>query len=258
MRAIDMSGGHIDEPKRSKVGHLRSDKVAVSVAREIVRDLAGVARGTMLPSESTMLDTYAVSRGSLREALRILEVQGLIQIRPGPGGGPVLIGPESASLGKTETLFFHLVGAKYLDLLHAQAVLEPTTARLAADNPDRPALAPLERFVSLDLRDPDDPVVYLRHTAEFHNTMIAVCGNPVLSIVTRSLRDITTKRIGQEVSSTDSERRAIVDVHSRIARAILAGKPALAEALMVDHMHVYCDRLIERKSVMLREIVDWQ
>lgn len=257
MGDIVILGERTGEPERPKFGHLRADKVAVSVAHEIVRDLAGLEPGSMLPSEATMLGTYAVSRGSLREALRILEVQGLIQIRPGPGGGPVFIGPESASLGRTETLFFHLLGAKYLDLLKAQAVLEPTIARVAAANPDRRSLDLLESFVDLDLADPEDPVLYKTYTTGFHNTMIGVCGNPILAMITRSLRDITTSRIGPEVYSTETERQDIVEVHGRIASAILAGKEAMAEALMADHMQVYCNRLIERKSEILGETVDW-
>lgn len=236
----------------------RSDKVAVSVAREIVRDIAGLERGAMLPSESSMLDSYAVSRGSLREALRILEVQGLITIKPGPGGGPVLVGPESASLGKTQTLFFHLLGARYCDLLNAQAVLEPTIARLAATNSDRSRMTLVQHFVDIDLVGSDDPKLYHSFALGFHSTLIAACGNPILTLLAQSVRDITLSKIDGQVFSADGERQEIIDAHSRIAKAVLTGNGALAEALMADHMHIYCERIMTRKAGLVDEVVDWQ
>ena len=68
----------------------RGEKVASRVARLIVREIVDSERrpGDALEAESQMLQRLGVSRGSLREGLRILETQGLIAIRPGPGGGP--------------------------------------------------------------------------------------------------------------------------------------------------------------------------
>ncbi|MFP5306271.1 MAG: FadR/GntR family transcriptional regulator, partial [Gammaproteobacteria bacterium] len=70
----------------------RNMKTSEVVALQIVRDI--VARqlkpGDKLPLEAELLKNYRVSRSSLREALRLLEVQDLISIRPGPGGGTVV------------------------------------------------------------------------------------------------------------------------------------------------------------------------
>ena len=68
----------------------RADKVSEVVARAIVHDIVsrGLEPGATLPSEAVMLARFQVGRASLREALRILEVHGLITIKPGPGGGP--------------------------------------------------------------------------------------------------------------------------------------------------------------------------
>ena len=63
----------------------------VLLAVMIVRDIVSRNRGPgdTLPSEAAMLAHYRVSRASLREALRLLEVQELIRLKPGPGGGPI-------------------------------------------------------------------------------------------------------------------------------------------------------------------------
>ncbi len=66
----------------------RSEVVAHRIAQAIASD--GLIHGDRLPPESAMLSQYGVSRASLREALRMLEVQGLLNLRPGPGGGPIV------------------------------------------------------------------------------------------------------------------------------------------------------------------------
>ena len=114
-------------------------KTAEGFARDLVRDIVsrGLQAGDKLPSEAVMLEDYGLSRESLREGLRLLEVQGLITIRRGPGGGPIVGHLDPASLGRTSTLYFHLAGATYRELLEAWIVLEPILAGRAARNPDR-------------------------------------------------------------------------------------------------------------------------
>ena len=87
-------------------GALRGLKTSESVARDIVHDIvtAGLQDGDGLPSEAAMLQQYGVSRESLREGLRLLEVQGLIRIRRGPGGGPIVGSLDPANMGRTSTL----------------------------------------------------------------------------------------------------------------------------------------------------------
>ena len=72
-----------DQPRRTA-------KTAETVSAAIVHDVVSrrLAPGDMLPSEAAMLSQYKVSRASLREGLRLLEVQGLIRLKPGPAAGP--------------------------------------------------------------------------------------------------------------------------------------------------------------------------
>src|SRR4029078_1313915 len=70
-----------------------SEVVAFAVARDIVDH--GLQSGDGWLLEAEMVEQYHVSRESLREALRLLEAQGIVSIRRGPGGGPGL-GPAAA------------------------------------------------------------------------------------------------------------------------------------------------------------------
>ena len=123
-------------------GALRTLKTSESVARDIVDDIVRrqLGEGDGLPSEAAMLEQYGVSRESLREGLRLLEVQGLISIRRGPGGGPIVGSVDPANLGRTSTLYYHLAGATYDELFDAWEAAEIAIAELAARNPDRQAV----------------------------------------------------------------------------------------------------------------------
>src|SRR5689334_20839210 len=70
----------------------RRPKTSETIAQQILGDMVAedTQPGTSLPAEATMMARYGAGRGSVREALRILEVHGLLTIKTGPGGGPVL------------------------------------------------------------------------------------------------------------------------------------------------------------------------
>ena len=70
----------------------RPQKTALIVAKRVVEDIykSGQSAGDRLPPERVMLEHYGVGRGTLREALRFLELQGVLTLKPGPGGGPVI------------------------------------------------------------------------------------------------------------------------------------------------------------------------
>src|SRR4051794_39628144 len=103
------SGGDNNQPivKAPVPWGPRTEKVAAILARQIVRDIATrqLPPGSSLEPEGIMLERYGVSRASLREALRILETQGLITIKPGPGGGPIVSAVDAAEFGRMSTLY---------------------------------------------------------------------------------------------------------------------------------------------------------
>ena len=115
-----------------------------------------------------MLATYQLGRASLREALRILEVHGLILIRPGRGGGPVVANFSSRDFGRMATLHFHVGRATFRDLVQARMVMEPVMAGLAAQRLDDVAKdeldAALARMRSAMTVEDDDQ--YIEHRPE--------------------------------------------------------------------------------------------
>jgi DNA-binding FadR family transcriptional regulator len=254
-----MASGPATAERKSGLAR-RSDKIAELVAREIVRDIAGrqLEPGTVLPSETIMQATYSVGRASLREALRILEVQGLIQIKPGPGGGPVVSEVSSQEFGRMATLYFHMSGATFRELVEARLIMEPVMAGLAARRQDAEGLKRLKASVhaSEDMAIVDDPE-YLKMSTEFHGIVAGISGNKILDIFGRSIKDVFTERVSGMIFPVSARDRVRTD-HEAIAQAILRGQPARAERLMRAHMEEFAEFITQRYPGLLDEVVDWR
>jgi GntR family transcriptional regulator, transcriptional repressor for pyruvate dehydrogenase complex len=238
----------------------RGEKVAVIIAREIVHDIVdrGLTAGAKLPAESDMLDKLAVGRATLREALRILEVQGLISIRPGPGGGPVVVGATSRDFGSMATLFYQMCGATFRELVEARQIVEPLMARLAAERRDAEDMVRLRaaidaaRVAAVEV-DKD----WTRTSSDFHGVVAGLSGNRVLDLFGEALKDVWTERISGTVFPSQS-REQVREDHEAIARAIADGDGAEAERLMREHMIEFSGFVAERSSGLLDEVVDWR
>ncbi|KSZ55998.1 GntR family transcriptional regulator [Rhodococcus pyridinivorans KG-16] len=221
---------------------LRPLKAAEVVARDVVRDITakGLQPGDCLPSEAQMLQTYGVSRESLREGLRLLEVQGMISIRRGPGGGPIVGTVDSANLGRMEALFYHLAGATYDELFEAWLFAESTLARLAATNPDAALREQvMEPYLSGDVEDAEheDLEVYLSGHEGFHGAVSGLTGNRVFQLTFRAYGQVVAHHLST-VGDVHVRKlhRKLADDHLKLAQAIVDGNGDLASTLMHDHL----------------------
>jgi DNA-binding FadR family transcriptional regulator len=239
---------------------LRSLKAAEGVARDIVDDIvtAGLKEGDGLPSEAAMLTQYGVSRETLREGLRLLEVQGLISIRRGPGGGPIVGAVDPANLGRTSTLYYHLAGATYGELFEAWVFSECLTAELAAMNPDRPAVREaMEPFLVLPepkAEDLDEFVV--RHT-NFHSAVASLARNRVLQLSLMVVGQIITHHVAVNADPR-SARDTIEHDHAEIAAAIIARRRKRARDAMEAHIRAVTDFYRAELGPQMSDIIEWR
>ena len=202
-----------------------SERVALDIVHDIVAQ--GLHVGDRLPLEAAMVEQYDVSRASLREALRLLEVQGLIRLKPGPGGGPVVGSVKASHLARTATLYFHLDASTYGQLMATQVLLEPLCAQLAARNPeshDRDDA--VLRRARLRVRDE-----LSAHTSTFHNEVYRLSANPVLALVTSAITSIVADHVVATMDPVQL-RGDILDEHAALARAIARGHADRAARLM--------------------------
>lgn len=237
----------------------RADKVAEKIARRILRDI--VARslplGSKLPSEALMLQRYEVGRASLREALRILEVYGLIWIKPGPGGGPVVADVNSVDFGRSATFFYHAVSAPLHSLVESRVYIEPLLARLAAERLTDGTATALRGSLAHEEASLAEPgALELPHDNRFHNVVASMSGNRVLSLFGQSLVDIYIERIRPAL--TVQHRRRTHDTHKAIAAAILSRHANKAERLMRAHLDDVAGTFCKHFAGFADEIIDWR
>ena len=237
----------------------RATKVATSVAREILHDIVdrGLAPGSKLPSEVEMAQSLDVARASLREGLRILEVYGLITIKPGPGGGPIVSPISSDDLGQTLTFFLQASGTTFREVMGARLILEPMMARQAAERGDPAVRAALQDAIdrSSGVLDKDDHQ-YVDIATSFHEIVSGASGNSVLDLLTRSLKDIYAARVRSGVHEP-GERAKLLHDHQAVADAIISGDGDRAEKLMREHMQEFVALFEERFTGFMDEKIDW-
>ncbi|GIK50202.1 MAG: hypothetical protein BroJett013_28990 [Alphaproteobacteria bacterium] len=111
---------------------LTSRRVAQDIAQEIYD--RGLKPGDKYLPEADALKKHGVARGTLREALRYLEIQGVLRVRSGPGGGAVVDRPGWPHLASTIALLLQFAHAPFRTVLQARSVIEPGMAELAARN----------------------------------------------------------------------------------------------------------------------------
>jgi GntR family transcriptional repressor for pyruvate dehydrogenase complex len=236
----------------------RSEKVASRVARHIVRDIVEQDRqpGDALEPESRMLERFAISRASLREALRILETQGLITIKPGPGGGPSVGAVDSRDFGRMATLFFQVMRVDLGSVVEARLVIEPVMAGLAAERHDPELNGQLKENIALHGSALDDRA-WLEVTQAFHAMVCSMSGNPLLNLLARALKDIYTDRVAGYVFPEEN-REHVCETHAEIADAIIGGDAETASRLMHDHMAKLAEFFEQRYPGLMSELVDWR
>jgi DNA-binding FadR family transcriptional regulator len=232
-----------------------SYRLAKSILAGIKRDALGP--GDVLPLETEMMTSYGVSRGSLREALRILEIQGIIRVKPGPGGGPIIAETSSTDFGRAAALHFHVAGVTFEELIETRCLIEPELARRAAAAIDSDGADALRVALALSWEVQHGPAPQWEHaSAQFHMLVAKLGNNKLLTLVNDALATVLDERVRLVIPVKD--RVAGHEAHQRIADAIIAGDGARASRLMRRHLEALADRIVELQPGVLQETIEWR
>jgi GntR family transcriptional regulator, transcriptional repressor for pyruvate dehydrogenase complex len=235
-------------------------KTAEAFARDIVREIVqrGLRSGDKLPPEAVMLEEFGLSRESLREGLRLLEVQGLITIRRGPGGGPIVGHLDPANLGRTSTLYYHLAGGTYAELLEAWVLTETILAERAARHPDRAAVrAAMQPYLDDGDGDDEDVTEFVLAHTRFHAVLASLAENRVLEMLLQTIGQIVTHHVLGHADPRH-DRETIESDHRAVAQAVAAGAPHKAAKAMQQHIETMIDVYREHLGAQLHEYIDWR
>jgi DNA-binding FadR family transcriptional regulator len=229
--------------------------VAQDILGEITRN--GYAPGTKLPPEREMLEEYRVARATLREALRFLEILGVLWIKPGPGGGPVVETPQPLQLAGQLALLLHLTGAQFNTILEAREVLEPAMASLAAERATDAELAAIRGSVDRMRGRLKDEHAFLRENEHFHAAVSDASGNELFKLLLASLPwVIDVKLLG--VSYPLRYRKVVLAGHIAIEEAIASRDPQVAGEAMRSHMRDFRTFLEGSHKSVLSTPLRWE
>lgn len=217
-----------------------SDVLAAQLRERILG--GALADGTPLPAEREICAQSGLSRASVREALRVLEVEGLIHTRPGRNGGTVVRRLGHDALSRSLELFVRSQGVRLQALLEAREAVEPSAARLAAQHRDDADIARIEdaqrRLEGAAAGDVDG---HVRANLDWHLAVVRASRNePLIAFMTAMSQAIhaATDRPG---INTDEIRAAVTRAHRRVLEAIVARDADAAFRRMQRHVGAYAD-----------------
>jgi GntR family transcriptional repressor for pyruvate dehydrogenase complex len=236
----------------------RSQKVAEIVAQSIAEYILNedLKPGDALPNERVMTESLAVGRATLREGLRLLETQGVIVIRPAPGGGPVLREPMPADLASSMTLMLQSMRVSFLQVVEARTAIEPEIARIAALERTDEQLEGLREASAVLVASPAQPGEFRSAYHRFHELLGEMTANVVLQVLASTLRKVS-EPLHEQVAWGPRSERAAVQTHLRLLAAIERRDGGAAHGEIADHMRWYHSYFERRYPHLLGQIVRW-
>jgi DNA-binding FadR family transcriptional regulator len=225
---------------------IRIPKTAEIVAGRIRKEIiAGrLKAGDRLPLEAQLITEFEVSRPTVREAIRILESEGFLQLSRGVRGGARVVAPGPELLAKAAGLVLQFRGATIGDVYAARSIIEPPAARLAAELNAKRASAALRKQLEHEREVAELEIPRAEAIADFHGTLLDACGNVALGMVGRALHDVVRQhyilanRRSDQPSAEAKRKRVQIGYRSqeKLIELIEARDGAAAEAHWVRHM----------------------
>lgn len=229
--------------ERSRLAEVIADDL-----RSLIVRTAGP--GDVLPAERELIEVYGVSRPVVREALMILETEGLLRVRQGARSGPVVQRVSLEVMTRTFGVYLQQRGVTLRDLFGTRCVLEPAAARLAASAP-APDLGELERILEREAAVLDRGQWDLADTeVAFHRALLDLPGQHTLASLGHLLDSVVARHAVQNQGLVDERgadpeeaARAAHRAHRRIADAIRAGDADAAERRVTRHLRAVLETM---------------
>ncbi len=198
-----------------------------------------VAEGERLPSERDLSERLEVGRPTLREALRTLEALGIVEIRPGKGGGAFAVRPGEATLGSALATLVSLRGASARELAEFRLSFEAENAWWAAQRADTDDLATLRALVAETRGQLDAPTGWaplVDADARWHEALARATKNRLRIGISLGLHEPVLRQLPALSAGVDRYARAVPRALARITKAVAAGDAEAARAHMQEHI----------------------
>jgi GntR family transcriptional regulator, transcriptional repressor for pyruvate dehydrogenase complex len=217
-----------------------------------IRELVASGRlkpGDRLPAERDLSAKFKVSRNTLREALRALELSGMIELRKGAAGGAFVLPGSSGVVVNGLRDLYHLGAIKPEHLTEARVWLSEVVVRVACERLTEEDLAALEENIALATKA--DKAGDFQQRAdlhrEFHNLLAAATRNPIITITMEAVMEVMrefVKTIGPSDNpyTLPSRRRLLKHLRARDADAAVAEMNKFLERLQANYMELWNSR----------------
>jgi GntR family transcriptional repressor for pyruvate dehydrogenase complex len=210
------------------------------------------ADGDYLPKQDDLMEQFGVSAPSIREALRVLETEGLVTVQRGNVGGALVHAPRADKVAYMLGLVLQHQAVPIADIVTTLARLDPACAAQCAERKDRRrTVVPL---LAANLRESKkvlaDAGLYAPAARQFHEIMVTNCGSPTLSLVVGTLESLWTGHVARLTGPTPSipvpttklkARKASWDEHEQLLELIVQGDADGAAKLAHRHLNSHDD-----------------
>ena len=220
-------------------------KAAETVADELRRQIVTgrLKPGDKLHPENVLQIEFAISRPTMREALRLLESEGLITISRGKHGGARVIAVDLGTAASQVGVYLQIMGTTLQDVWLARTIIEPPAAGLLAASRSPAAFAELEANISAAREASQaDLIRYADLTAEFSMLITRHCGNKTIHLLASLIYDIIRRQhehvTERTMAKTSVDRLRQENIRSRemALELMRRGTPAAAESFWRAHL----------------------
>jgi DNA-binding FadR family transcriptional regulator len=228
---------------RAPAARTASENVAEQVRAEIA---TGVLRpGSKLPPETILLDRFGVARPTMREALRILESDGLVTVLRGANGGALVRDPDLATLSRRAGLYLQMRGVHMADLMGALRVVQPGAMALAATAATPSQIAGLRSQIET-VAAAEEVQGFTDAASEFLHQLMQASGNQTLAFLSNVIDQLvhaeTLAYAVEHTPGVDTEmdpeyRQWCVEQYAHLVDLIEGGEGGKAEAFWRRHLH---------------------
>ncbi|GAA1267940.1 FadR/GntR family transcriptional regulator [Pseudonocardia aurantiaca] len=226
----------------SRVSAGRISEVIVEQIRDLIRQ-GRLVPGSRLPAERELCDRFGVSRVTVREALRVLEASGLVDIRIGVRGGPVVTAPSTDRVGEGITDLVTMSVFSAVDVTEARRVLELGVIPLACERADAADLAALTEVCDRTQEALEQGTYRADLSSEFHCLLADATHNKAISMLARSLREPMAMSLDEARTAAPIMGAKGLQEHRDLIEAIRAGEADAARSIMVDHLDRTASRI---------------
>jgi GntR family transcriptional repressor for pyruvate dehydrogenase complex len=199
-----------------------------------------------LPSERELAEWLGVGRPTIREATRVLQDRGLVELKP--GSGTYVREVSNGAISQSIERFFAGNQSPVLELEEIREIMEPELAALAAERATPQNIERMEQALAYIEVDPNDLDRYIQGDAEFHialveaaqNKMLSAIYAPMIAMMKDAIREVTHHMV--QAGKHDPQR------HREILETIKAGQPEEARRALYEHLKGF-----REASALMRE-----